>query len=371
MKRLLLSIGAAVSLICHLSAEASYAQFPPSSYTTIIEGNVPIILTAPHGGTLSYPFAPRSCTGTQVCGGDTNTRLLAQRVSDEFFAMTGLRPYTVMALGDRFYIDLNRDKSAVPNDAYENPLAEPYYDYYHDSIQGIIDEVKETYGRGLLIDIHGQSSLPDSVLRGTKNGLTTTLLREEFGSDPTMNGVNSIFGSLDALGYPDDPDVSITFDSQVENPSYDGGFTVQNYGSQQSNGIDAIQIEYGINFRGTSGSTLWQQTGTDLAIALSNFYDAYLAQEPGDIDTNGTVNGADYLEWARGFGQSSGATITDGDANGDGIVDGNDLPIWQKHFGETTSVPAASQTAIPEPSAIALLLAGQTILCFRRTACKE
>jgi len=334
-----------------------FAQFPPSSYFTVIPGDVPILITAPHGGTLSYPFPPRSCTGGESCSLDTNTRLLAPKASDDFFALTGKRPYVVIAQGSRDYIDLNRDNAGgTPNAAYEDPLAEPYYDFYQDTIQGFIDEILLQYGRGLLLDIHGQSAQPSDILRGTKDGLTTTKLIDVFGADPSLNGPNSILGSLAALGDSVDPDASIPFSSQVEVPAFNGGNTVQAYGSHQVNGIDAIQLEFGINFR---SGTAWQASAADLAIAMNNFHQAYLAQDPGDIDGSGLVGGNDFLAWQRGFGLLSGATITVGDANGDGLVDGNDLTVWENNFGNGGSgLAAVGAASVPEPSSLVLLLIG-------------
>ncbi|QDS98233.1 hypothetical protein [Adhaeretor mobilis] len=330
------------------------AQLPPSSYFTIVPGDVPILLTAPHGGTLSYPFPPRSCTGSETCVLDTNTRLLAPQASDDFFALTGKRPYLIVAQGHREYIDLNRDKAASPNNAFSNPAAEPFYDFYHDAVQGFIDDIQSQYGRGLLLDIHGQSAQPGDILRGTKDGLTASDLIQEFGSDPSLNGPNSILGSLDALGYSVDPDASIPFADQVEVPGYNGGYTVQAYGSHQASGMDAIQLEFGIDYRGGSA---WEATAADLAIAMRDFYGAYLAQQPGDFNGDGATDGSDFLTWQRGFGLSSGATITDGDANGDTLVNGDDLPIWKNHFGSSAS-GLASAAAVPEPSSLVLLFCG-------------
>ena len=79
----------------------------------------------------------------------------------------------------------------------------------------------------------------------------------------------------------------------------------------------------------------------------------------GDFDSDGDVDGGDFLAWQRGLGQASGATPADGDANADAAVDGIDLGIWQGDFGEapfgSLGVGSAS-TAIPEPSCFALVL---------------
>jgi len=51
-----------------------------------------------------------------------------------------------------------------------------------------------------------------------------------------------------------------------------------------------------------------------------------------DFDTDGDVDGADFLAWQRGFGTPN-ADKPDGDANNDVVVDAVDLGIWENHFG--------------------------------------
>ncbi|MEQ8210291.1 MAG: malectin domain-containing carbohydrate-binding protein [Lacipirellulaceae bacterium] len=64
-----------------------------------------------------------------------------------------------------------------------------------------------------------------------------------------------------------------------------------------------------------------------------------------DFDSNGTVEGLDFLAWQRGSGTTSGAIRSDGDANLDEAVDAQDLTVWQETYGETTAAVAASQTS--------------------------
>jgi hypothetical protein len=69
-----------------------------------------------------------------------------------------------------------------------------------------------------------------------------------------------------------------------------------------------------------------------------------------DFDSDGDVDGADFLRWQRGFG-TSGAGLDDGDANGDGNVNAADLAIWKTQFG-AAAVPAAA--SVPEPATLGL-----------------
>ena len=87
-----------------------------------------------------------------------------------------------------------------------------------------------------------------------------------------------------------------------------------------------------------------------------------------DFDSDGDVDGRDFLTWQRGLGTSSGATKAQGDADGDMDVDADDLAAWKGEFGATSfGGPGAiaqgfvryvsgAATAVPEPSSV--LLAG-------------
>jgi hypothetical protein len=91
------------------------------------------------------------------------------------------------------------------------------------------------------------------------------------------------------------------------------------------------------------GNTLatTSSSGTFTVAPLTNVADA-------DFDSDGDVDGADFLTWQRGVGTAGGPTT--GDADGDSFVDGDDLAVWKTEFG----TPQAS--AVPEPTGLALVL---------------
>ncbi|WP_428307423.1 LamG-like jellyroll fold domain-containing protein [Lacipirellula sp.] len=72
-----------------------------------------------------------------------------------------------------------------------------------------------------------------------------------------------------------------------------------------------------------------------------------------DFNSNGVVDGADFLAWQRGTGIAVGATRAQGDANSDGAVNALDLNAWKQQFGNATPAIAA----VPEPATACLLLA--------------
>lgn len=90
----------------------------------------------------------------------------------------------------------------------------------------------------------------------------------------------------------------------------------------------------------------WNHVITHLNVNLS-----YIL---GDFDSDGDIDGDDFLIWQAEFPTFSNATAGDGDADGD--VDGDDFLIWQQHF----SFPSSMVTT-PEPHSLLLLMGLGTI----------
>ena len=80
-----------------------------------------------------------------------------------------------------------------------------------------------------------------------------------------------------------------------------------------------------------------------------------VAPLPGNVNLDGRVDVNDLTIVLTNFGKS-GMAWNEGDLNGDGTVDVNDLTIVLSSFGQTAA--SSSPTAVPEPCALALLVAG-------------
>jgi hypothetical protein len=96
----------------------------------------------------------------------------------------------------------------------------------------------------------------------------------------------------------------------------------------------------------------------------------YIGEAPtldGDYDSDGDVDGNDFLTWQRQVGGPGSA-----DGSGNGVVDGPDLTIWRNNFGDIGL--AATASAIPEPAAFCLVVSSSAclgVLVRRKTNYRE
>ena len=247
----------------------SFAQNPSErqKLLTVWAGMLPIILSAPHGGRQSIPGVPlRSGAGVVqfATGRDNNTDELAETIAQRLEQKLDAKPFLIVARFERKYLDANRPSES----AYESAAAKPYYDSYHGALREAHDRVSGEWGRGLLLDIHGQGAQAEAIYRGTGNGKTVASLTRRFGTE-AITGPRSIFSQLERLGYKVLPSTT----GSHEERRYVGGYIVQTYGSHRGRGVDAIQLEIGTKLRARANLN---RTAADLAEAIAVFAQEYL-----------------------------------------------------------------------------------------------
>jgi len=243
-------------------------------------GMLPIILSAPHGGRAPIPdIAARRGIGVPqfTTERDSNTDELAEKIAMKMEEKLGARPFLVIARFGRKYVDANRAEDR----AYESAEARPYYLAYHRALAQACDQVRRSWGRGWLLDIHGQAAESQMIFRGTENGRSTSALERLFGRE-AIAGRNSILGQMAERGYKIVPPLA----SHEPERRYSGGYTTQTYGSHRGTGIDAIQLELGTSLRSRANL---ERTAADLADAIVVFAREYLpaARLAGSAESNG------------------------------------------------------------------------------------
>jgi N-formylglutamate amidohydrolase len=260
-----------------LSAASASAEEP---LVFIQAGELPIILSAPHGGQLPIPDVDEREQNGRPTGGagfvkarDSNTEELARQVAKAIEERFGRKPFAVIARTHRKFLDPNRPASL----AYDDPDAKPVYETYHKGLAEACQKVQNEFKRGLLLDIHGQGTAADTVFRGTQNGKTVKLLAERYGDD-AVHGGTSLFGRLKSRGWKVHPD---PFDGK-EQAGFTGGYIVQSYGSHQAVGVDAVQLEFGAEYRTKDHR---EKVAKELTAAVADYAKDFLGVEPKSSDS--------------------------------------------------------------------------------------
>jgi autotransporter-associated beta strand protein len=123
-----------------------------------------------------------------------------------------------------------------------------------------------------------------------------------------------------------------------------------------------------IAFSGTTPSKVVFNTsvgttdGTDLGDIYLNCAPGSPVSVPGDANGDGKVDATDATALATNWGTTTGATWKMGDFTGEGAVNAADASILAANWG----YGAEEGNAVPEPSMLALLLAGLAVLGLRR-----
>jgi N-formylglutamate amidohydrolase len=249
-----------------LTTSNTFAQTITTNLVHHHPGDLPILITAPHGGTNVLKDVLTRTNGTILR--DDGTYELALLVNEELTKLTkGKKPYLVAAQFHRKYLDVNRPAT----NAFESFGAKPYYETYHNQVSNYVATIRQRFGgEGLMIDLHGQARDAASIFRGTGNGVTVLRLIQKQG-EPAFTGTNSILGQLAQMGYNVIPN-NTPPGKPPEDRSYNGGFTVRTYGSHKDSGIDALQLELGSQLRRADR----KKFAADLAKAIYVFQGQYL-----------------------------------------------------------------------------------------------
>jgi N-formylglutamate amidohydrolase len=243
-------------------------------------GTLPVILTAPHGGSArpAQVSVRKEAETPSGCDFQTNrdneTILITESVAQKILDLTGLSPYVVIATFHRKYIDANRSETCAFTDAD----ARPFYSEYHDRVAEYVAQIlRQNQGRGFLFDIHGTlviASDQADVYLGTANGASLPPgfdRRNLF----MQHGLHGLFKAArhrtgaDGQGPIFSYRVSPADETVPETSAVSGGFTIRHYGAT----INSIQVEIADTVRNDP-----QARGffvDDLALAIVNFVRRY------------------------------------------------------------------------------------------------
>lgn len=262
--RRIFAIALLVSFSTLALAQSAGSRFGEHEYVEYRVGEIPVILTAPHGGRLLPDSIADRTSGAR--GIDRNTLELTEAISDAFAARTGgKRPFVIISHLHRRKLDPNRDIDVA---AQGDPGAEQAWREFHGFIEEARKAVAERFGRGLVMDIHGHGhpiqrielgyALPgrdldrsDAELNrpglAERTAIRTTLANSSLSHAEVLRGPLSLGAELERRGVPAIP--SPQYPGPEGGSFFSGGYITRRHGSMTDGGvICAIQLEH--HFRG-------------------------------------------------------------------------------------------------------------------------
>jgi len=94
------------------------------------------------------------------------------------------------------------------------------------------------------------------------------------------------------------------------------------------------------------------------------YFDNFIVRDgiPGDFDSDGDIDDADFAKWKTGFGTTTGGIA---DSDGDQDSDGADFLTWQRARGANLLAATPVAAAVPEPAAVAMAAVAALLIVAR------
>lgn len=293
------------------------SYFGRSNYIEYIAGNLPFIISEPHGGTNKPSEIPDRTYGTFAT--DSNVELLIRNVKEEIAKLTGHFPHVIICRLDRDKIDCNRE---IVEGAQGDPEAEQAWNEFQNYIIGAKTNIAAQFGRGFYIDLHGHGHdiqrlelgylLTSSELANSDSTLNSTFwenqasIRKLSQNSPLtfpslLRGSNSFGAFMEDEGYASVP--SDVTSNPGTNDYFNGGYNTVQHGSLNGGVIDGMQIES--NFTGVRDTSV---SRTNFAKAMARILDKYFILHYGmnlrtvvpSVWTNGSGSWATSGNWLGG-----------------------------------------------------------------------
>ena len=130
--------------------------FGTDNYIEYSIGQLPILISVPHGGSIAPTFIPdRKCNNPTTVT-DANTVDLGIKIDSIFKAKTGCRPHIVYCRLRRTKIDANRN---ITDGTCGNPIAITSWQEFHHFIDSARLQIQQKFGnKAFYFDLHGHGN---------------------------------------------------------------------------------------------------------------------------------------------------------------------------------------------------------------------
>ncbi len=228
--------------------------FSKANLIEYVPGDLPIVLTAPHGGHLMPSDIPSRTSG--VLDSDAHTQELSRTIAAVLHERTGHHIHVVISRLHRSKLDPNRD---LPEAAVQQ-TAVAAWTAYHQFIEDACAASIRTHGWAFLIDLHGHGhkqpqvelgyvhsalDLADCVERinepsfAASGSLGLVAARSPLPYNELLHGPTSLGALLENHGFPATPSPRQPIPGE---PFFRGGYTVQRH-CKASRLVTGLQVE--------------------------------------------------------------------------------------------------------------------------------
>jgi hypothetical protein len=257
-----------------------------NNYIEYIAGDLPIIISAPHGGALKPKEIRDRRRGFK--GIDYRSQENAREVAAYIKQVTGKQPHLIINHLHRSKLDANRP---IEDAAQGDPWAEQAWSEFQGFIEAAKASVTTQCGKGAYFDLHTHADearwvqlgfglmaihldrsdeMLDSSKQKNRSTVKSLAYTEGVYFPEIIRGQTSLGGLLQAQGYPSTP--SPTYPVPDLAHYYNGGYNVFRHGSISRGQIDGIQVETHYSFQQDEVRDAYSQT---LAQSIIEIYEMY------------------------------------------------------------------------------------------------
>lgn len=237
--------------------EPGVSYYGRERYVEYIPGELPLVISVPHGGALTPEEIPDRTSGTTVT--DANTEETARAAREAFVVRTGKAPHLVISHLKRTKLDPNRE---IVEAAQGNPYAENAWSEFQEYIEVAEGLVVDDFGSGLYLDLHGHGhaiervelgyllsaaelDLSDAALEGggfaAQSSIRGLAASGAIPFSRLLRGAESFGASLAREGIASVPSPAAPSPGTAD--YFSGGYNTDRHGSRHGGPVSGIQME--------------------------------------------------------------------------------------------------------------------------------
>jgi hypothetical protein len=257
-----------------IHGSAQEISYGVNNYIAYQMGNIPLVISVPHGGNVAPASIPDRTCPNAVTVTDLNTQQIAKEISNNIFSLTGCYPHIVYCNLKRSKLDCNRN---MTDGTCDHPEALTAWKEYHDfMLQAITNSDVDHSFNTFMIDIHGHGKpsqrielgylLDEIELENTDLVLNTSAFinnsslrklalqnKNNLQHADLIRGALSFGTLLHDKGYPAVPSSQIPSPGG-DNTYYNGGYITAHYTSYNP-AIEANGFQIELNYSGLRNTT--------------------------------------------------------------------------------------------------------------------